>query len=191
MPSANREQIANILGYMAQHNPDPHLSPEFLDQAVGRIMAALAAADGETPPPAAAGRRLGPQDYPLGQKRKDLIQSSGGLGLDAITLEKVVAGELKFDDIKIKPETLEYQAQIAESVNRPRLADNLRRARELTRLPDQRVLEIYNMLRPYRCTKAELLALAEELEGQYQAKTCAALVREAAEAYEKNGRIKQ
>ncbi|UCF02298.1 MAG: propanediol dehydratase small subunit PduE, partial [Deltaproteobacteria bacterium] len=70
-------------------------------------------------------------------------------------------------------------------------AANLRRAAELTRIPDERVLEIYNALRPYRSTKRELLDIAGELESQYQARVCAALVREAADEYERRGRLKQ
>ncbi len=131
------------------------------------------------------------KDYPLAQKRPDLARSASGMKLEDITLEKVKAGQITFDDIKIRPETLEYQAQIAESVGRVRLAANLRRAAEMTRIPDARLLEMYNALRPYRSTKQELLQIAEELETQYQAKVCGALVREAAEVYDKRGRLKK
>ena len=137
-------------------------------------------------------RKLNAQhDYPLAQKRPDLAQSASGMKLEDITLEKVVAGQITFDDVRIRPETLEYQAQIAESVGRVRLAANLRRAAEMTRIPDGRLLEMYNALRPYRSTKEELLQMAAELETQYQAKVCGALVREAAEVYEKRGRLKK
>jgi len=136
-------------------------------------------------------RKLNAQhDYPLAQKRPDLAQSASGMKLEDITLEKVVAGQITFDDVRIRPETLEYQAQIAESVGRVRLAANLRRAAEMTRIPDARLLEMYNALRPYRSAKEELLQMAAELETQYQAKVCGALVREAAEVYEKRGRLK-
>ena len=130
------------------------------------------------------------KDFPLAEKRPELVKSATGLGLNDIKLDKVVSGELSFDDVKIRPETLEYQAQIAESAGRPHIAGNLRRAAEMTRVPDARLLEMYNSLRPYRCTKAELLELATELESQYQAKVCAAFVREAADVYEKRGRLK-
>ena len=106
-------------------------------------------------------------------------------------LARVRAGKISFDDVKIRPETLEYQAQIAEDIGRPRIAGNLRRAAEMTRIPDQRVLEIYNSLRPYRCTKQELLDIAQELDSKYGARVCAKFVREAADVYEKRGRLKQ
>lgn len=131
------------------------------------------------------------QDYPLATKRPDLIQSASGMKLEDITLENVVAGQITFDDIRTRPETLEYQAQIAESVGRVRLAANLRRAAEMTRIPDARLLEMYNALRPYRSTKEELLHIADELETKYQARVCGALVREAAEVYDKRGRLKK
>jgi propanediol dehydratase small subunit len=130
-------------------------------------------------------------DYPLAQKRPDLARSASGMKLEDITLEKVVAGQITFDDIRTRPETLEYQAQIAESVGRVRLAANLRRAAEMTGIPDARLLEMYNALRPYRSTKQELLQMAAELETEYQAKICGALVREAAEVYDKRGRLKK
>jgi len=53
------------------------------------------------------------------------------------------------------------------------------------------VLEIYNALRPYRSTKVELLAIADELENKYNAKVNAQLVKEAAELYEKRDRLRK
>ena len=52
-------------------------------------------------------------------------------------------------------------------------------------------LEMHNALRPYRSNKQELLDIAGELDGKYGAKTAASLVREAAEVYEKRGRLKK
>ena len=92
--------------------------------------------------------------------------------------------------MRIAPETLEMQAQVAESVGRDAFAGNLRRAAELIAVPDERLLDIYNALRPYRSTKQELLDIAAELEG-YKCAIAAGLVREAAEVYEKRGRLKK
>jgi propanediol dehydratase small subunit len=168
------------------------ISAEVVAEAVRRVLTALGEEPGQ-PGEARTGRgRLdAKRDYPLSGKRPDLVQSATGLRLDEITLEKVGAGKIGFEDIRIRPETLEYQAQIAESAGRPVLAANLRRAGELTRIPDERVLEIYNALRPYRSTKRELLDIADELESKYQARICSALVREAAEVYERRGRLKR
>ena len=131
------------------------------------------------------------QDYPLSEKRRDLVKTSSDKTLDDITLDAVMNGEIGSDEIRITPEILEYQAQICESINRPQLAANMRRAAELTRVPDDRLLEIYNALRPNISTKDELLAIASELENEYDAKINADHVREAAEVYEKRGRLKE
>jgi propanediol dehydratase small subunit len=135
-------------------------------------------------------KKLTVGDYPLAKNRKDLVKTSTGKSFDDITMESVLSGKAAADDIKITPEVLLYQAQIADSIGRTQFAMNLRRAAELTKVPDNRVLEIYNALRPYRSTKAELLAIADELENKYNAKISSAFVREAAEVYEKRGRLK-
>ena len=177
--SAQVEQLARARGL--------DISPEVVAQAVSRVLAAL----GESPAVSGNGRKglNSEHDYPLSSKRPDLVQSATGRHLDEITLDRVLAGQITFEDIKTRPETLEYQAQIAESAGRPPLAGNLRRAAEMTRIPDARVLEIYNALRPYRSSKQQLLDIAEELDSQYQATICAAHVREAAEVYERHGRL--
>lgn len=179
---------------------DTNLSPELIAEAVKRVMAALGEGEPKmpggaprtpTPEASSAGKLNHRKDYPLSARRPDLLRSAGGLALEEITLQKVASKEIRFEDVKIRPETLEYQAQIAESAGRPRLAANLRRAAELTRIPDERILEIYNALRPYRSTKGELLDIARELESKYQAKVCASLVREAAEVYERRNRLRR
>jgi propanediol dehydratase small subunit len=140
------------------------------------------------PPPAKTGIDAA-RDYPLATKRPDLVKTSTGKTLDQITLDAVVKGDVKADEVRITPEVLEMQAQVAEQSGRPQLAMNMRRAAELTRVSDERILEIYNALRPYRSTKAELLAIADELENEYGAKICGAFVREAADVYERRGRL--
>lgn len=168
------------------------LTPEMVTEAVKRVMASLGQTQPATGNPSgSAGTLDAKKDFPLATKRPDLVRSASGMQLSDITLAKVTAGEIQFEDIKIRPETLEYQAQIAESVGRPRLAANMRRAAEMTRISDERLLEMYNALRPYRSTKQEMLAMADELESKYQAFTCAALVREAAAVYEQRGRLKK
>ncbi|WP_027623215.1 diol dehydratase small subunit [Clostridium lundense] len=137
------------------------------------------------------GEKLTVKDYPLLKNRKELLNTRTGKNITSITMDKVIDGEVKPDDIKITAPVLLYQAQIAESVGRYQFGRNLRRAGELTLVPDNRVLEIYNALRPYRSTKEELLNIALELEEKYGAKLNAYLVRQAAEVYEKRGRLKE
>ncbi|MBK6709038.1 MAG: diol dehydratase small subunit [Chloroflexi bacterium] len=127
----------------------------------------------------------------MAQKRRELVKTATGKTLDDITLDAIMSGAVKAEEIRITPQTLEYQAQIAESISRPQLARNMRRAGELTNVPDERVLGMYNALRPNRSSKAELLAIADELESQYGAKVCANFVREAAGVYEARDVLKK
>ncbi|AIJ26009.1 coenzyme B12-dependent glycerol dehydrogenase small subunit [Amycolatopsis methanolica 239] len=125
------------------------------------------------------------RDYPLAARRPELLKTPTGKRLDELTMAAVLAGEVAPEDLRIAPETLRLQAQIAERVGRPQLAQNFRRAAELTALPDELVLSIYNSLRPRASTKEQLGEIADELESKYSATLCAQLVREAADVYER------
>ena len=135
--------------------------------------------------------RVSIQDYPLGTNRKDLIRTPTNKTLDDLTLANVMNGSVSSEDIRISPQTLEYQAQVAEAAGRKTFAMNLRRAAELISIPDDRLLEMYNALRPYRSTKQELAAIADELENKYNAKISASLVREALEIYQTRNILKK
>jgi len=121
----------------------------------------------------------------------ELVKTNTGRQLTDLTFDKVKSGDLSPLDFRISSETLELQAQVADADGRQTLARNLRRAAELVAVPDARLLEIYNALRPYRSTKAELYEIADELEGQYGAKVSAGFVREAADVYEARGRLRE
>ncbi|MFF5987360.1 MULTISPECIES: diol dehydratase small subunit [Prauserella] len=125
------------------------------------------------------------RDYPLAARRPELLKTPTGKRIDELTMEAVLAGEVAPEDLRIAPETLRLQARIAEQSGRPQLAQNFRRAAELTALPDELVLSIYNSLRPRASTKQQLTDIADELESAYSATLCAALVREAADVYER------
>jgi propanediol dehydratase small subunit len=110
------------------------------------------------------------------------LRTPSGLPFNEITLEAVQQGRITMEDLRVTAEALELQAQTAEAVGRLQLAENLRRAAELVSVPENRILEIYNALRPGRATHDQLLTLAADLETALGAKRCAALIREAAEA---------
>lgn len=129
--------------------------------------------------------------YPLGEKISDQLKSPTGKKLSEMTFEKLIKGELGATDMRISPETLKMQAQVAESVKREAFAGNLMRASELIFVPDERLLEIYNSLRPYRSTKQELYDIADELEKKYNCEINSKFVREAADVYEKRGRLRK
>jgi propanediol dehydratase small subunit len=106
--------------------------------------------------------------------------------VEGLTVEAVRAGEIGLADLRIHPETLEQQAVVAAEHGNPQLAENLRRAAELTRLPDDEVLAIYEALRPGRSTAAQLTALAGALADRGLPR-CAALAAEAADVYARRG----
>jgi propanediol dehydratase small subunit len=114
------------------------------------------------------------------------IRALSGKPVESLTVEAVRAGEIGLADLRIHPETLERQAVIAEEHANPQLADNLRRAAELTKLSDDEVLAIYEALRPGRSTAEQLKALAGSLAGRGLPR-CAALVAEAADVYTRRG----
>lgn len=162
-----------------------------LEQMIKEVMAGMKEGTSYTEPKKASGTRVTEANYPLSEKMTDVIKTPTGKTLSEITIGGVMDGSITSNDVKIAPETLEMQAQVAESVGRDAFAANLRRAAELIAVPDERILEIYNALRPYRSTKAELLDIADELENKYSAKVNGKLVREAAALYEKRGRLKE
>lgn len=119
-------------------------------------------------------------NYPLAEKAPERLKTPSGLAFQDITLEAVLAGGVEMRDLRVTSEALELQAQVAEGAGRPQLAENLRRAAELVDVPEDRILEVYKALRPGRGSRQALLELADDLENRWQAKRCAALVREAA-----------
>ena len=125
-------------------------------------------------------------DYPLGTNRPDLVFTSGGLSLSEVTLETLRAGRLDSREIRVTPETLRLQAEVARAAGREPLAESLERAAELAAVPDELLLAVYTALRPRRATAVELEGWATRLEG-YGANRTGAFVREAARAYMERG----
>ena len=115
------------------------------------------------------------------------IRTASGRTLDELNIEAIRAGELAAEDFRISSETLRRQANAAEAAGYWQLAENLRRAAELTGISNQEVLDIYNALRPGRSTYHELTTLADRLENDLDAPLTAAFVREAAEVYQERG----
>jgi propanediol dehydratase small subunit len=116
------------------------------------------------------------------------VVSRAWSGRDAseLTVEGVVGGELGPDDIRISPDTLRHQADVARAHGNPQLAANFERAAELTAFEESEILALYELLRPGRATGDELRAKADELAAR-EAPICAAFVREAAAVYERTG----
>ncbi len=126
-------------------------------------------------------------DYPLGQKRPDLVSTPTGRALEEVTLEALRTGRIGPEDLRATPETLRRQAAIALAAGRRPLADNLARAAELAIVPAESILEIYTALRPHRSSAEELESWARRLEAEWEAPLTAAFVREAKDVYAKRG----
>ena len=166
-------------------------SEELIRQIMAEVMANLGKDQvSSAQKPAAATGTVDAASYPLGEKMPGQIRSATGKVLADFSLDQVTAGQLTAEDFRIAPETLELQAQVAESVGRDTLARNMRRAAELIKVPDDELLRVYNALRPYRSTKAELYEIASTLENTYGCAINSAFIREAADVYEKRGRLK-
>ena len=121
---------------------------------------------------------------------KDKTLTFSGRSLGELNIEGILSGELTPEDFRISGETLIHQADVAEAAGYTQLAENLKRAAELTHMSNDDVLVIYNTLRPRRTSFAEMIALADRLENDRKAPLTAALVREAAEIYLHRGIVK-
>ena len=126
--------------------------------------------------------------YPVGEKQPDSVRTRNGHPLRDLTLDNLLAGHVADSDFGITAEGLRLQAAIAEQAGRPNLAQNLRRGAELVEIPDNVLLDVYELLRPGRAQSADdLRAAANQLRDSYGAKETASLLEEAALVYERRG----
>lgn len=122
--------------------------------------------------------------YPLSQKSPERAVSASGMPLERLTLEAVMSGEIGAGDIRISADVLRLQAGIARDAGRDRLALNLERAAELVSVPQEIILETYEMMRPGRISDPKLLSdRAETLRRDYGAHGIAAMIDEAVAVY--------
>lgn len=124
--------------------------------------------------------------YPLSEKAPEKAVSASGLPLSELTLDSVVSERIGAADIRISADVLRLQARIARDAGRDRLALNLERAAELVSVPQDLILDTYEMLRPGRISDSRLLTeRAEMLRRDYGAHMIAALIDEAVAVYER------
>lgn len=131
------------------------------------------------------------EDYPISEKRPDLVRARSGKPLEAITLDVVVSGTVTMADLAIHGDALRVQAEIARAADRPTLAANFERAADLVAVPQEVIMRAYELLRPGRSSaKDEILAMAETLRRDYGAARIADFMVEAAAVYEQRGLFK-
>lgn len=129
--------------------------------------------------------------YPLMDHAAQTLHAASGRPLSEITLEAATAGTLNAADLQINADTLRAQANIARRAGYVQLAANLTRAAELTAVPNEELLRMYEVLRPGRSTFEELVDLAKRLESEYNAPESACFVREAATVYQTRGLLRR
>jgi propanediol dehydratase small subunit len=136
--------------------------------------------------------RLSIADYPLAEKRLEIVRGKRGKCLDEITLEALLEDRVTLEDMRITDAALRQQAEIARAAGRDTLAANFERGAELVDVPQDTIMRIYELLRPGRTqSQEELLAAARELREQHRAEGIAAFVEEAAAVYERRGLFKK
>ncbi|MCA3450544.1 MAG: glycerol dehydrogenase [Rhodobacter sp.] len=121
---------------------------------------------------------------------KDPRRKESLLPPEEITLQGLRDSRVAPEDVTIRRRTLEAQAERAVAEGYPQLARNFRRAAELTAVPGDTLLVLYEKLRPRRSTHGELLALSQEIIARYDAPETGAYIREAAEAYLRKGLLR-
>jgi propanediol dehydratase small subunit len=127
-------------------------------------------------------------DYPLAETQPEAVIGKRGKTLAAITLDAVLSGDVTMEDLRITPDALMAQAEIARDAGRPTLALNFERGAELVEVPQDVIMQVYELLRPGRATsKQHLLDIAGMLRTEYRATQIAAFVEEAAHTYEERG----
>lgn len=124
--------------------------------------------------------------YPLSDRSPERAVSASGMPLDQFTLDAVMSGRIGAADIRISPQVLRLQAAIARDAGRDRLALNLERAAELVSVPQDIILETYEMMRPGRISDPKLLSeRASMLRRDFGAEAIAALIDEAVAVYQR------
>ena len=128
--------------------------------------------------------------YPLGQNHRDTVTTHSGRPLEDLNLTNVLAGEIDANDVSVDARTLEMQAQFARDAGYEEVAANLARAAEMTRIPNDEILELYEALRPGRSTYYQLLSLSQQIASRFGAEHTSAYIREAADVYRDTGLLK-
>ncbi len=130
-------------------------------------------------------------EYPLRDSETDALLTHSGRPLSDISADAIAAGDITGDDLRTHADTLRRQAAIAREAGYPQLAANFSRAAELTDVPNDELLKIYEMLRPERASYDELTRLADYLEATYGAKENAAFIKDAAATYRERNLLRR
>lgn len=129
-------------------------------------------------------------DYPMAENMPGSIRGGRGKALDELAMEAVLSGTVTMEDLRITAEALNAQAAIARAAGRPALAKNFERGAELVAIPQELIMETYDMLRPGRVRERRvLMERAELLRRDYGAEEIARFIETAAEFYSRRGLV--
>ncbi len=128
--------------------------------------------------------------FPLGQHHRETVTTKSGRPLSELDLERVLKGDVVPEDVSVSAGTLVLQAWFARDAGYAEVAANLARAAEMTRIPNDEILEIYEALRPGRSTYYQLLSMSQRIASMYEAEHTGAYIREAADVYRDTGLLK-
>lgn len=133
-------------------------------------------------------KKLGITDYPIAETQPEKVIGARGIALPDVTLAALIKGDVTMEDLRITPQALRAQADIARAAKRDTLAQNFERAAELVNVPQDFIMATYELLRPGRAkSKDALLEAAQVLRNTYNATAMATYLEEAAEVYERRG----
>lgn len=129
-------------------------------------------------------------DYPLAESAPGRIRGGRGRVLEDLTMEGILAGDVTIEDLRITSDALKAQAEIARAAGRPTLAANFERGAELVAVPQDLIMETYEMLRPGRVREWRVLQdRAEKFRRDYGAEEIARFIETAAEMYRRRGLV--
>jgi propanediol dehydratase small subunit len=129
-------------------------------------------------------------DFPLAETAPGRIRGARGKALEDLTLDAVMRGAVTIEDLRITPEALLAQAEIARDAGRAALAQNFERAAEMVHVPQDLIMETYEMLRPGRVKDAAVLRdRAALLRREYGAERLAVFLETAARHYHRRGMV--
>ena len=86
-------------------------------------------------------------DYPLAETDPHAVIGQRGKSLGDVTLDAVLDGDVTMEDLRITPGALLAQGEIARDAGRARLAANFARAAELVNVPQDFIMQVYELLR--------------------------------------------
>ena len=128
-------------------------------------------------------------DYPLAEKRPEIVRGKRGKGLDEITLEALLEDRVTLEDLRITDAALRQQAEIARAAGETRWPRTSSAAPSSLTCRKTRSCASTSCCVPAALNRGELLAAARSFASNIS-QGIAAFVEEAAAVYERRACLK-